>query len=148
MHYFIRGYFEGDGHINKGRLYRVTFTSASLNFLKQLSHYIYTKLGIESVLDKYEGNYWKLRLNQKSAVKLLKWMYSGEIFVKSQRYIDYQMGIELFNIPIKKRPRNFLGLDVFLIKTLREKERYTLRQISNVFDCSPETIRQRLKDLQ
>lgn len=46
MSHFLRGFFEGDGHITLSTRNTVGFTSGSLEMLEQLKDYLYDKLGV------------------------------------------------------------------------------------------------------
>jgi hypothetical protein len=146
--YFIRGYFEGDGYVNKqGRLNCMTFTSASSFILKKIKTILNQKFNIICDLSEYAcGGYYKLRLTQPQTIKVLRWMYSGKIFVKSEKYLHYQQGLLALNQPIRKKPRNFLGLNINLIQKLYNLG-YSAKHISKYFQCSQMTILHRFEDL-
>lgn len=84
---FVRGYFDGDGHVwvglrNKERLtqsyaIQTVFTSCSLGFLESL-HARLADFGIEKgVIRKGKGSYYRLTYSTKGSLKLYDFMYNG-----------------------------------------------------------------------
>ena len=111
MSHFIRGYFDGDGHISFSKnSYRIGFTCGSISFIRDLQSFIYNEIGIK--IKCYTNKYNKCKVlqtsNQKSVRKLLTYLYSNSSFsMKRKRekaeaflagkggmwsYINYQMG--------------------------------------------------------
>ncbi|MFM2340145.1 MAG: hypothetical protein RLZZ360_781 [Candidatus Parcubacteria bacterium] len=85
---FIRGYFDGDGNVWTGLIHKdrptkhtvlqVAFTSASLEFLKELQTSLKV-LGVigGSVRNSNKGNYARLSFSTEDALTIHKIMYNG-----------------------------------------------------------------------
>lgn len=100
---FIRGYFDGDGNvwsglINKHRktptkILQAVFTSGSHEYLKSLCETLQSK-GIQggSLYVPKKGNYARLVLSSKDALKLYKIMYNAphKLFLKRKKIIFEQ----------------------------------------------------------
>jgi len=97
---FIRGYFDGDGSVWLGEIHknrkktmntiRVTFTSASIDFLKYF-HKSLKVLGIKggAVYVAKRGNYGRLVFSAHDSLKLYKIMYNvgNELFLNRKKLI-------------------------------------------------------------
>lgn len=87
LHGFIRGYFDGDGHVwtgiihkdrrNPDRTLRIGFTSGSRGFLDGLHAVLRRKLGIEGSLCRAGENAYQLRYSIRPALILQNFMYNN-----------------------------------------------------------------------
>ena len=94
MPHFIRGYVDGDGHIDIGKSKYVQIAGTS-QFCKCLKDYIMEKLGIETyIYNTYnkESNIKVLVVRRKADVlKFLDWMYNdAELYIrrKHEAYLE------------------------------------------------------------
>jgi intein-encoded DNA endonuclease-like protein len=97
---FIRGYFDGDGCVWFGNIHKnrktktlsilVCFTSASINFLKEIKFLLNT-LGLNggSVFESKKGNYGRLNLSTQDSLKLYEIMYnkSDKLFLSRKKLV-------------------------------------------------------------
>jgi hypothetical protein len=97
MPHFIRGYFDGDGHINfsKGS-YRMGFTSGSISFITDLQNFIYAKTGvnIQYYTNKYNNCKSLQTSNQKSIRKVLTYLYNNSSFSMKRKREKAQAFLE------------------------------------------------------
>lgn len=97
FHYFLRGYFDGDGciHIEKTRKrLRIIFTSGSKKFLEQISNRIQTFLGGIRFGIYLNRSTYKLTYGDKNAELISSFMYKDVatapyLKYKYQKYIEY-----------------------------------------------------------
>lgn len=83
---FVRGYFDGDGHVWVGLIHKkrktktlviqTVFTSCSLQFLEKIKNRLEICVGHGFVL-KGNGNYYRLVYSIKSSLKLYYFMYNN-----------------------------------------------------------------------
>jgi len=84
---FVRGYFDGDGHvwvgvINRQRrtphiIIQTVFTSCSKNFLEILNTMLNLKGMTKGRVSKGKGNYYRLAYSVSNSLKLYAFMYNG-----------------------------------------------------------------------
>jgi len=83
MSHFIRGYFDGDGHIgfSKGSC-RIGFTCGSISFIKDLQSFIYNEINVDIQCYTNKHNNCKVlqTSNQKSIRKILTYLYNNSSF--------------------------------------------------------------------
>lgn len=102
LHDFIRGYFEGDGHVganHRGRKnpgIRVSFASGSEKFLNELNEQLKKNIGINGYMYLYEKTQvWTLYiLNAEMVRKVFEFMYAGtnpqnRLYRKWKFFVDY-----------------------------------------------------------
>lgn len=97
--HFVRGYFDGDGHVWTGWIHKerktrtfaiqTVFTSCSLDFLRKLGDILCT-FGVEKgVLRKGKGNYYRLTYSINNSLKLYDFMYNNldtsKLFLKRKK---------------------------------------------------------------
>ena len=111
---FVRGYFDGDGHVWVGFVHKdrprktlaiqTVFTSCSLQFLEELKDRL-EKIGIDKgLIIKGKGNYYRLAYSILGSLKLYKFMYNHG--VKVSRLICLKRKKEVFDKFIKYRLDN------------------------------------------
>jgi intein-encoded DNA endonuclease-like protein len=95
---FVRGYFDGDGNvwigfIHKDRLkttlsVRVTFTSCSKSFLRDLRRRLRLHMIVNGVFSKGKGNFYRLIYSVKDSLKLYDFMYNHLIYQNSDLFLE------------------------------------------------------------
>ena len=83
---FVRGYFDGDGHVwvglmNKGRktnhvAIQTVFTSCSVRFLDSIREKLASQGIIKGIVRKGQGNYYRLTYSINNSLKLYDFMYN------------------------------------------------------------------------
>lgn len=100
---FVRGYFDGDGHVWVGQTHKqrsnskhaisCIFTSCSLDFLKVLHDRLEEIIGMKGAIRKGKGDYYRLTYSIVSSLKLYNFMYNVDnlkeegLFLKRKRII-------------------------------------------------------------
>lgn len=83
--HFIRGYFDGDGHVTKEHGYITSsFHSVDHEFLKELKD-VLKKQGIESKFHRKDKNVGQLKLGQKNSMDLYEFMYPAEFYLTRKK---------------------------------------------------------------
>ena len=107
LRHFVRGYFDGDGHVvygwynRKARgnkkyfCFHTGFTSSSRRFLNDLSNRLSARFGMGSGSLFPKPRSWGLSYSKKDTLKLFIYMYTG---VASDRYLwrKYSRFLEIF----------------------------------------------------
>lgn len=113
--HFIRGYFDGDGHVGietKGGQFkkvRLIFVSGSLNFLISLATELNNRLGLK-INKVYKGwRAYRLAYSTSDSVKIFKYLYkdADEVFLKRKYAIFKKFFIE-YNKWVDKDVRKIL----------------------------------------
>lgn len=86
---FVRGYFDGDGHVWVGEVNKssktphvviqTVFTSCSKKFLETFHKVLYVEGDINGRIFKGKGNYYRLTYSISSSLKLYDFMYNRHI---------------------------------------------------------------------
>ena len=89
--HFIRGYFDGDGSVSKGKRCKVNFIG-TINFIKKLQDVLFCELGFKHTV---LSQRWKNRENnirsigiagERQCIKLRQWLYKdANIFIKRKK---------------------------------------------------------------
>lgn len=113
--HFLRGYFDGDGCVtNVGEYLRISFTSGSVNLLKQISDFLYNhgvRVRNEFGVPKISNNCF-MTYNCKNAQQILELLYadstdSTRLDRKYQRYLQYKLQPNK-EIPIFTQDRDYI----------------------------------------
>jgi len=102
LRHYIRGYFDGDGHIkrtssNKLLLNCIEITAYDEESLNVIKTSIKNATDIDTHIRHYEGKPPKLLGNKENSTKLLKWMYENATIYLDRKY-------EIYNDLINCRP--------------------------------------------
>ena len=107
---FLRGYFDGDGHVWWGAINRerktphiiiqTVFTSCSEKFLETVRHILSRRGMTKGRVSKGKGNYYRLLYSVASSLKLYDFMYNG--LVSQSLYLKRKKIV--FERYIKLRP--------------------------------------------
>ena len=101
LHDFVRGYFDGDGHVWKGLIHKsrktftitiqTVFTSCSLRFLEGIKNRLETSDVKRGVIRKGKGNYYRLTYSVLNSLKLYDFMYNrlgtSRLFLKRKKVV-------------------------------------------------------------
>lgn len=97
--HFVRGYFDGDGHVWVGYIHKerktqtltvfAGFTSCSKNFLQNIKDKLEDNTAQKGSLRKGKGNFYRLMYSTSNALKLYNFMYNeigtSNLFLKRKK---------------------------------------------------------------
>lgn len=115
MSHFIRGYFDGDGHINY-KQYTVTFVGGSRDFMGEL-HFILKNIELDPQFISYE-NHFRLHIRGRKSIKIFSdWIYSNKCLYLKRKYHEFaKENLEIFQLTDKKdkwiRETSFLNYSI------------------------------------
>jgi len=120
--YYLRGYFEGDGHLKprkKGESASFSIACKSENMLKQLQDKVLQLSGLELFIKMYKTEVFYLGCGgTRKTLKLMSWIYSDFPHLSLERkYKTYQLMKEDYN-NLARKPRKIFqrNLDGSLIR--------------------------------
>jgi intein/homing endonuclease len=90
IHYFLRGYFDGDGYVGTKRHKSIQIASSYENKWKNL-FFILTKIGVTNkrfrkYISKKGHRHSSVSLNKEGSIKFLNFIYKGKKFGLSRKY--------------------------------------------------------------
>lgn len=132
---FLRGYFEGDGHIRK---YNKKYYSAKID-ITSVSKIL--KLNIKEFLNKFNINSCilkdkRLSINGRYAIEFIKNIYKTDKFVLARKYIECMKWIENNHLPKTKK----LSLKIAKKIRLLYKLKWSIKDLMGKFNVTDNTI--------
>lgn len=95
--HFLRGYFDGDGHIGKRQCALVIGSETMFN---DFYNFIYEKFGIKLYYQK-NNNYYRVQFNRKDK-DIIDWLYSDSQIYLDRKYTAYIENWKYYNRKDKK----------------------------------------------
>lgn len=101
MSHFIRGYFDGDGHINY-KQYTVTFVGGSKDFMNEL-YFTLKNLELDPQFKSYEKHF-RLHIRGRKSIKIFSdWIYSNKgLYLRRKQQEFAKEKLEVFQLSDRK----------------------------------------------
>ncbi|TLS37000.1 endonuclease [Pseudalkalibacillus caeni] len=101
MHHFVRGYFDGDGHVNYER-YNVSFVGGSYHFMEQLKTVLENQKITSRI--KVKGKHVRLFITGRRTIsKFADWIYKDKDIYLKRKFQEFEKETLPLNL-LKDRP--------------------------------------------